>query len=90
MKEIINILNEKYNTKDINHYYINDLEMLEFNFNMYVDIKILKFNYKDSYNVILTILNSDLFPTKNITINLEYKSYDKLLKDLEDLHFRFL
>ena len=88
MLEIKKVINEKYNIKDINLYNINDLEMLEFNFNLYVDIKIFKF--KDHYNLLITILNSDLFPTKNITINLEYKSYDKLLKDLEDLHFRFL
>mgnify|MGYP001439337188 CR=1 FL=1 len=88
MLEIKKVINEKYNTKDINYYSINDLEMLEFNFNLYVDIKILKF--KEHYNLLITILNSDLFPTKNITINLEYKTYDKLLKDLEDLHFRFL
>lgn len=88
MKEIIEIIKTKYNTKDINHYSINDLEMIEFNFNLYVDIKILKF--KEHYNLLITILNSDLFPTKSITINLEYKLYDKLLKDLEDLHFRFL
>lgn len=88
MKEIIEIIKTKYNTKDVNYYNINDLEMLEFNFNLYVDIKILKF--KEHYNLLITILNSDLFPTKNITINLEYKTYDKLLKDLEDLHFRFL
>lgn len=90
MIEIIEIIKTKYNVNDINHYCINDLEWTEFNFNMYVDIKILKFKFKDAYNIILTILNSDLFPTKNITINLEYKSYDKLLKDLESLHFRFL
>ena len=88
MKEIIEIIKTKYNTKDVNYYNINDLEMLEFNFNLYVDIKILKF--KEHYNLLITILNSDLFPTKSITINLEYKSYQKLLKDLEDLHFRFL
>ena len=88
MKEIIEIIKTKYNTKDINHYYINDLELIEFNFNLYVDIKIFKF--KEHYNLLITILNSDLFPTKSITINLEYKSYEKLLKDLNDLHFRFL
>jgi len=90
MKEIINIIKEKYNIKVINHFYINDLEMIEFNINVYADVKILKFNFKNEYNVILTLLNSNLYPTENITINLEYTTYNKLLNDLKDFHFRFL
>lgn len=89
MKKIIEIIKTKYNIKDINHLNINDLELLEFNINVYAEIKILKFKFKDEYNIILTILNSNLYPAENITINLEY-TYDKLLNDLENFHFRFL
>ena len=90
MLEIKKVIKEKYNINDINHLYINDLEMIEFNINAYVNIKILKFKFKDEYNIILTTSNSNLYPAKNITINLEYKSKDKLLNDLKDFHFRFL
>lgn len=89
MKKIIEIIKTKYNIKDINHLNINNLELLEFNINVYAEIKILKFKFKDEYNIILTILNSNLYPAENITINLEY-TYDKLLNDLENFHFRFL
>lgn len=90
MKEIIEVIKNKYNIKDYNHIYINDLELIEFNINVYAEVKILKFNFKNEYNVILTLLNSNLYPTENITINLEYKSCDTLIKDLKDFHFRFL
>lgn len=89
MKKIIEVIKTKYNIKDVNYLNINNLELLEFNINVYAEIKILKFKFKDEYNIVLTILNSNLYPAENITINLEY-TYDKLLNDLENFHFRFL
>ena len=88
MKEIIEVIKNKYNINDINHLYINnDIQLIEFNINVYVDVKILK--NKDHYIILLSMLNSNVYPTKNISIYLEYKTYDKLLYDLEYFNFHY-
>lgn len=86
MKEIINILKEKYNVDDINHVYIKiNIQLLEFKLNAFNSVKIYKID--DNYNLIISIINSNSFPTKNININLKYNSYEKLIIDLGCFYF---
>lgn len=87
MLEIIDIIKSKYNVHDINHIYINNnLELIEFNINAYANTKIFKIK-EDDYILLISIINSNLYPTKDVTINIRYNLYEKLKYDLECFQF---
>lgn len=87
MLEIIDIIKSKYNVNNINHIYINNnLELIEFNINAYANAKIFKIK-EDDYILLISIINSNLYPTKDVTINIRYNLYEKLKYDLESFQF---
>ena len=87
MLEIIDIIKNKYNINNINHIYLNDnLELIEFNINAYASVKIFKIK-EDDYILLISITNSNLYPTKNVTINIRYNLYEKLKYDLKCFEF---
>lgn len=89
MLEIKKIIKEKYNINNINHVYINsNNQFIEFNLNAFASIKIYKVN--NDYHLILSTVNSNSFPTKNVNINLKYSEYEKLISNLETFQFHFL
>lgn len=89
MLEIKKIIKEKYNINNINHVYINsNNQFIELNLNAFVSIKIYKIN--NDYHLILSTVNSNSFPTKNVNINLKYSEYEKLISNLETFQFYFL
>ena len=89
MIEIKKIIKEKYNINNINHVYINtNNQVIEFDLNAFASIKIYKIN--NDYHLILSVINSNSFPTKKVNINLKYSEYEKMVSNLECLYFHFL
>ena len=87
MIEIIEIIKRKYEINNAKHICIDDIELLEFELNTYVNVNIFKIN--GGYTLLLSTFNNNAFPKNNITIRLHYKSLEELKNDLTNFQFIF-
>ena len=87
MKEIMDIVKRKYEINNAKYICIDDIELLEFELNAYVNVNIFKIN--GEYTLLLSTFNNNAFPKNNITIRLHYKLLEDLKNDLENFRFTF-
>ena len=87
MIEIIDIIKKKYEINNAKHICIDDIQLLEFEFNTYVSVNIFKIN--GEYTLLLSTFNNNAFPKNNIIIRLHYKLLEELKNDLENFRFTF-